>query len=58
MMDRIKRVRVNLSTSVKGVVSFDCTVEITDDAEELTWQTVAAEAEECLAHLQAKYPNE
>ena len=47
------RRRVNVSTSVKGVKTYDVTVEITDG----TNDEVLAESDKLVAELDKRYPN-
>ena len=47
-----KRYRVNVSTSVKGVHTYDCTV----DMEGATMDEVLAESDKLVAALDIKYP--
>jgi len=49
-----KRYRVNISTTSKGLKSFDCTVEIYGD--EVTMEEVLAESDRLVAELDQKYP--
>ena len=46
------RYRVNVSTSVKGIKTFDCTV----DAENFTMDEVLAESDKLVAELVKRYP--
>ncbi len=46
------RYRVNVSTSVKGVKSFDCTV----DSDYLTMDEVLAESDKLVDELMKRYP--
>ena len=52
-----KRVRINVSTSVKGVKTWDATVEITDDLAkgDLIVDTLA-ESDRLVAALEERYP--
>lgn len=54
-----KRIRVNVTTSVKGVHSFDVTVEFTDP-ENVSWADLGdqalAESERLVAKLDKLYP--
>ena len=53
-MEKTIRQRVGVSTSVKGIKTFDCTVEITDgeaDAKELL-----AKSDALVAELDKRYP--
>ena len=49
-----KRYRINISTTSKGLKSFDCTVEIYGD--EVTMEEVLAESDRLVAELDRKYP--
>ncbi len=49
-----KRYRINISTTSKGLKSFDCTVEIYGD--EVTMEEVLAESDRLVAELDQKYP--
>lgn len=46
------RYRVNISTSVKGIKTFDCTV----DGEGFTMDEVLAESDKLVAELMKRYP--
>ena len=46
------RYRVNVSTSVKGVKTFECTV----DGEGFTMDEVLAESDKLVAELMKRYP--
>lgn len=54
-----KRVRINVSTSVKGVKTYDVTVELTaeqsDGDLELEWQTIEV-SDVLVAELDQRYP--
>ena len=50
----IRRIRINVSTSVKGVKTYDATVEMT--GVDVTKEMVLAEHAELVAVLNAKYP--
>ena len=50
----ITRIRVNVSTSVKGVKTFDATVEMTGEG--VTKETVLAEHDELVQELDKRYP--
>ena len=57
MNELTRRYRVNISTSVKGVKSYDCTVEITSDCPPLNMGTVILEESDTLvAELDKRYP--
>ena len=49
-----KRYRINISTTSKGLKSFDCTVEIYGDG--VTLEEVLAESDRLVAELDQKYP--
>ena len=49
-----KRYRINISTTSKGLKSFDCTVEIYGD--EVTMEEVLAESDRLVKELDQKYP--
>lgn len=51
-MEVAKRYRVNVSTSVKGVKTYDCTVDITNG----TMEEVLAESDKLVAELDQRYP--
>ena len=51
----IRRIRINVSTSVKGVKTYDATVEMT--GVDVTKEMVLAEHAELVAVLDAKYPS-
>lgn len=57
--DPKKRIRVNVTTSVKGVHSFDVTVEFTDP-EDVSWTDLGdqalAESERLVVELDKRYP--
>ena len=46
------RYRVNVSTSVKGIKTFECTV----DAENFTMDEVLAESDKLVSELTNRYP--
>lgn len=50
----ITRIRVNVSTSVKGVKTFDATVEMTGEG--VTKETVLAEHDALVQELDKRYP--
>lgn len=52
VVERSIRYRVNVSTSVKGVKTWECTV----DAEGLTMEETLAESDKLVAALDSKYP--
>jgi hypothetical protein len=47
-----KRIRVNVSTTSKGIKSYDCTV----DAEGLSMEEVLAESDRLVQQLDIRYP--
>ena len=47
-----KRTRINVSTSVKGIKTYDCTVEIVDGTNE----EVLAESDALVKSLDKRYP--
>ena len=51
-MEKSIRRRVNVSTSVKGIKTFDCTVEVTEGTEE----EVLAASDSLVAKLDKRYP--
>ena len=51
-METIKRYRVNISTSVKGVKTYDCTVDIQGAG----MDDVLAESDKLVAELDKRYP--
>ena len=52
-----KRVRINISTSVKGIKTWDATVELVDDATvPALAESVLRESDWLVAQLEAKYP--
>lgn len=51
-----KRYRVNVATSVKGVKTYDCTVEIEGDQATL-WQILEA-SDELVAELDRRYSSQ
>ncbi len=46
------RYRINVSTSVKGIKTFECTV----DGENFTMDEVLAESDKLVAELMKRYP--
>ena len=52
MMEVSKRYRINISTSVKGIKTYDCTVDMTNSSME----EVVAESDKLVAILDKKYP--
>ena len=51
-LEKSIRRRVNISTSVKGIKTFDCTVDILNGTEE----EVLAESDSLVAKLDKRYP--
>lgn len=51
-MEVSKRYRVNVSTSVKGIKTYDCTVDMTGVAQD----EVLAESDALVAELDKRYP--
>uniref|UniRef100_A0A6M3IYU1 Uncharacterized protein n=1 Tax=viral metagenome TaxID=1070528 RepID=A0A6M3IYU1_9ZZZZ len=51
-MEVSKRYRVNVSTSVKGIKTFDCTVDLTN----CSMEEVLAESDKLVAELDRRYP--
>ena len=51
-IERTVRHRINISTSVKGVKTFDCTV----DMQGFTMEEVLAESDKLVAALELRYP--
>jgi hypothetical protein len=51
----IKRIRINVSTSVKGIKTYDATVELTGT--DATREDALAESDALIAALDARYPN-
>jgi hypothetical protein len=49
-----KRYRINISTTSKGLKSFDCTIELSGDG--VTLEEVLAESDRLVAELDRKYP--
>lgn len=47
-----KRYRVNISTSVKGIKTYDCTVDMTES----TMEEVLSESDKLVAELDKRYP--
>ena len=47
-----KRYRVNISTSVKGIKTYDCTVDMTES----TMEEVLSESDKLVAELDRRYP--
>jgi len=66
-MEITRRYRVNVGTSVKGIKSYDCTVEVTANTDENTptdesyepivmHKIVLAESDALVAELDKRYP--
>ena len=51
-VEKSLRFRVNVSTSTKGVKTWDCTVDGTN----LTKEAVLAHSDELVAQLESRYP--
>ena len=51
-VDRKIRYRIAISTSVRGIKTFDCTV----DAEGLTQQEILKRSDDLVKELDARYP--
>lgn len=51
-IEKSKRYRVNISTSVKGVKTYDCTV----DMQGFTIEETLAESDKLVAELDKRYP--
>lgn len=51
-IEKSKRYRINVSTSVKGVKTFDCTVDLLG----FTMEEILAESDKLVAALDARYP--
>jgi hypothetical protein len=54
-MEIVKRYRVNVSTSVKGVKTYDCTVDFEGDDD---YCSVLKASDELVAELDKRYPPE
>jgi len=52
-VEKSLRYRVNISTSVKGVKTWDCTV----DGVGWTQEVILAESDSLVAQLEMRYPN-
>ena len=50
----ITRIRLNVSTSVKGVKTYDVTIEMTGEG--VTLEMVEEKSDEAVAKMDAKYP--
>ncbi len=55
-MEITRRYRVNVGTSVKGVKTYDCTVEINGDLAVETKDLILAESDALVAELDKRYP--
>ncbi len=58
-MEITRRYRVNVGTSVKGVKTYDCTVELSVDLESLGEQareSILIESDALVAELDKRYP--
>jgi len=53
-LETSKRYRVNVSTSVKGIKTWDCTVDMLN----ATMEEVLAESDKLTAELDKRYPPE
>lgn len=51
-MEVVKRYRINISTSVKGIKTYDCTV----DLQGASMEEVLAESDKLVAELDKRYP--
>ena len=51
-MEASKRYRVNVSTSVKGIKTYDCTVDFTNE----TMDEVLEESDRLVKELDKRYP--
>ncbi len=51
-MEVSKRYRINVSTSVKGIKTWDCTVDITGG----TMEEVLIESDKLVAEMDKRYP--
>lgn len=51
-MEVSKRYRVNVSTSVKGIKTYDCTVDMTG----VEMKEVLAESDKLVAEMDKRYP--
>jgi hypothetical protein len=51
-MDKSLRYRVNVSTSVKGIKTWDCTV----DGDNMEMEEVLKRSDELVAELEKRYP--
>jgi len=53
-MEITRRYRVNVGTSVKGIKTYDCTVEVT--TEQPNMRAVLEESDALVAELDKRYP--
>ena len=51
-----QRVRINISTSTKGVKTWDCTVECVEDGIEFPTDETLKESDRLVAELESRYP--
>ena len=51
-LERTKRYRVNISTSVKGIKTYDCTVDMNG----FTMDEVLSESDKLVAEMDKRYP--
>jgi hypothetical protein len=51
-IERTKRYRINVSTSVKGIKTYDCTVDMAG----FTMEETLAESDRLVAELDKRYP--
>ena len=52
-VEKSMRYRINISTSVKGVKTWDCTV----DGQDFPMDVILAESDELVKELEKRYPN-
>jgi len=56
-MELTRRYRVNVGTSVKGVKTYDCTVEISGDVDrDVLCDVIMAESDALVTELAKRYP--
>ena len=56
-MEITRRYRVNVGTSVKGIKTYDCTVEVTSDLDEASLRAITiTESDAIVAELDKRYP--
>jgi len=56
-MEITRRYRVGVSTSVKGIHTFDCTVEVVSDLDEASLRAITiTESDALVAELDKRYP--